>query len=142
MNAYLGALQQPLNPIYPSANALIQNLKYQTAGSNSQIGAMNTVQSLDHRRAILCTLDTQTPNGLLRSRGIKRDKLKGINGAKSAVLFFSQIFADFPLSWEFQHFGGADFRRKAQESADFRRNRFVPFSLSLLIPPYKNAVWF
>ena len=29
----------------------------------------------------------------------------------------------------------ADFRRKPQETADFRRNPFVPFSLSLLSPP-------
>ena len=63
--------------------------------------------------------------------------------------FFSQIspiFADFRFSWELQHFGGADFRRKPQETADFRRkpqetaefcrNPFVPLSLSLLIPPY------
>ena len=60
--------------------------------------------------------------------------------------WFSQIFADFRFSWELQHFGGADFRRKPQETADFhrkpqetvdfRRNPFVPFSLSLLVPPY------
>ena len=59
---------------------------------------------------------------------------------------FSLIFADFRFSWELQHFGGADFRRKPQETADFRRNPqetadfrrnpFVPFSLSLLVPPY------
>ena len=58
---------------------------------------------------------------------------------------FSLIFADFRFSWELQHFGGADFRRKPQETADFRRkpqkpadfrrNPFVPFSLSLLVPP-------
>ena len=51
---------------------------------------------------------------------------------------FSLIFADFRFSWELQHFGGADFRRKPQETADFRRkpqetadfrrNPFVPFS--------------
>ena len=49
------------------------------------------------------------------------------------------------MSWELQHFGGADFRRNPQETADFRRNPqetadfrrnpFVPFSLSLSIPP-------
>ena len=63
---------------------------------------------------------------------------------------FSLIFADFcrfSLSWELQHFRGADFRRKPQETADFRRkpqetadfrrNPFVPFSLSLLVLPYK-----
>ena len=64
----------------------------------------------------------------------------------SRIRTFSQIFADFRLSWELQHFAGADlrrkpqetadFRRKPQETADFRRNPFVPFSLSLLIPPY------
>ena len=48
---------------------------------------------------------------------------------------FSLIFADFRFSWKLQHFGGADFRRKPQEPADFRRNPFVPFSLSLLVPP-------
>ena len=32
---------------------------------------------------------------------------------------FSLIFAIF--RWELQHFGGADFRRKPQETADFRR---------------------
>ena len=72
----------------------------------------------------------------------KRDKC-----ARFAVFrWFSQIFADFRFSWELQHFGGADFRRKPpetadfrrkpQETADFRRNPFVPFSLSLLVPPY------
>ena len=45
---------------------------------------------------------------------------------------FSLIFADFRFSWELQHLGN---RRKPQESADFRRNPFVPFSLSLLFPP-------
>ena len=67
----------------------------------------------------------------------------GTNGAKFAVFRrFSLIFVDFRFSWEIQHFGSADFRRKPQENADFsqktadfRRNRFVPFSLSLLIPP-------
>ena len=46
---------------------------------------------------------------------------------------------------EASQFGGADFRRRPQEAADScrkpqetaasRRNPFVPFSLSLLIPP-------
>ena len=59
--------------------------------------------------------------------------------------FFLQILAEFCFSWELQHFGGADFRRKPQETAEFRRkpqetaefsrNPFVPLSLSLLIPP-------
>ena len=71
------------------------------------------------------------------SRGIKRDKLNGTNGTEFAVFRrFSLIFADFRFSWELQHFGGADFRRKPQETAEFCRNPFVPFSLSLLIPPY------
>ena len=53
----------------------------------------------------------------------------------------SLIFADFCLSWEAQHFGGADFRRKPQETAEvgrklretaeFCRHPFVRFSLSL-----------
>ena len=72
------------------------------------------------------------------SRGIKRDKLNGTNGAEFAVFRrISLTFADFRFSWELQHFGGADFRRKPQETADFRRNPFVPFSLSLLVPPYR-----
>ena len=64
---------------------------------------------------------------------------------------FSLIFADFRFSWESQHFGGADFRRKPQKTADFRRkpqktadfcrNPFVPFSLSLLVPPYKKKAF-
>ena len=61
----------------------------------------------------------------------------------SRIRSFSQIFADFcrfHFSWELQQFGGADFRRKPQETTDFRRNRFVPFSLSLLIPPYKDRL--
>ena len=81
-----------------------------------------------------------------RSRGTKRNKLNGTNGAKFAVFRrFSLIFADFRFSWELQHLGGADFRRKPQETAEFRRkpqetaefrrNPFVPFSSSLLIPP-------
>ena len=81
-----------------------------------------------------------------RSSGIKRDKLNGTNGAEFAVFRrFLPIFTDFRFSWKLQHFGGADFRRKLQETADFRRkpqkpadfcrNPFVPFSLSLLIPP-------
>ena len=42
----------------------------------------------------------------IQSRGIKRDKQNGTNGAKVAVFFFfffrrfSQIFADFRFSWE------------------------------------------
>ena len=77
----------------------------------------------------------------MKSRGIKRDKLKGRNGAKFAVSHrFSLIFADFRVSWELQHFGGADFRRKPQGTADFHRNPFVPFSSSLLIPPTTNAL--
>ena len=80
---------------------------------------------------------------------IERDNLNGTNGAKFAVFHrFSLIFADFRFfSWKLQHFGFADFRtkkkpqettefrRKPQETADFCRNPFVPFSLSLLIPP-------
>ena len=76
---------------------------------------------------------------------MKRDKLKGTNGAQSAVFRrFSLIFANFRFSWELQHLGSADFRRKLQETADFRRfsqKLLVPFSLSLLlflIPRYKK----
>ena len=67
------------------------------------------------------------------SRGIKRDKLNGTNRAEFAV-FFADV-CRFSLFLELQHFKGADFCRKPQETADSRRNPFVPFSLSLLIPP-------
>ena len=51
--------------------------------------------------------------------------------------FFSQILQIFAFPGncsisEAQIFA-ADFRRKPQETADFRRKRFVPFSLSLVI---------
>ena len=73
------------------------------------------------------------------SRGITRDKLNGTNRAEFAV--FSQIFADFAdfrFSWELQHFGGADFRRKPQENADFRRKPqiFAETRLSHLVRPF------
>ena len=43
------------------------------------------------------------------SSGNKRAKLKGTNGGKFAVLpRFLLIFADFRVSWELQHFTGAD----------------------------------
>ena len=85
--------------------------------------------------ALKFALDTS-----ILSRGIERDKLNGTNRAEFAVFRrFSLNFAAFRFSWELQHFGGADFRRKPQETADFRRNPFVPFSLSLLIPPYSHC---
>ena len=75
--------------------------------------------------------------------GTKRDKLNGTNAAKFAVFRrFSLIFADFRSS------GNNSIRRCrisqktagnhrfSQETADFCRNPFVPFSLSLLTPPY------
>ena len=66
----------------------------------------------------------------ISSRGTKRNKLNGANGAEFAVFHrFSLILADFPFSWELQHFGGADFaenRRFSQETADFRRKRRNP----------------
>ena len=62
----------------------------------------------------------------------KRDKRSQIWS-----FFLYIFFADFRFSWVSYYFGGADFRRKPQrKTADFCRNRFVPFSLSLLIPPY------
>ena len=83
---------------------------------------------------------TQTFGSGHLSRGNRRDKLKGTNGANFAVFWF----ADFRFSWELQHFRGAEFRRKPQETADFRRkpqetsefcrNPFCQFSLSLLLP--------
>ena len=48
-----------------------------------------------------------------------RDKLNGTNRAEFAAFRrFSLIFADFRFSWELQHFGGADFRGKPQETAE------------------------
>ena len=80
-----------------------------------------------------------------KSRGNKRNNLNGTNGAKFAV-----FFADFRWLFLFCRFLGitafrrrrflqktADFCRKPQETADFRRNPFVPFSSSLLIPTKK-----
>ena len=83
----------------------------------------------------------------LHSEGNKRDKLKWTNAQDSQFFAdFRRFLLIFRFSWELQHFGGADFRRKPQETADFRRkpqetadfrrNPFVPFSLSLLVPPY------
>ena len=74
-----------------------------------------------------------------KSRGIKRDKLNGTNGANSQ--FFSQIFADFCrflfLVGILQHFGGADFRRKPQIFAENRRKPqiFAENRLSHLVCP-------
>ena len=58
---------------------------------------------------------------------------------------FSLIFADFcrfSLFLVITAFRGRRFsqktagnRRFSQETADFRRNPFVPFSVSLLVPP-------
>ena len=87
--------------------------------------------SIDPTSAIRTRLRTpflRTPFLRLLSRGNKRDKLKGTNGAEFAVFRrFSLMIADFRFSWELQHFRGADFRRKPQQTADFRRNPFVPF---------------
>ena len=79
-----------------------------------------------------------------KSRGNRKDKLKGQTEPNSqhfaGFRWFLQIFR---FSWEFTAFRRrgflqetADFRRKVQETADFRRNPSVPFSLSLLLPPY------
>ena len=82
---------------------------------------------------------SSSPLGAVSSQGIKRDKLKGTNGAKFAVFFrrFSLIFADFRFSWESQHFGRADNRRSWESQhlgrADFRRKpQIFAVSLSLL----------
>ena len=97
--------------------------------AGAEINSMDSFEPLSFKTRSTTTKDKN-------SGGIKRDKLKGTNGAKFAVFRrFWLIFADFRFSWELQHFGSADFRRKPQEPADFCRNRFVPFSLSLLIPP-------
>ena len=81
------------------------------------------------------------------SRGTKRDKLSGTNGVKFTVSRrFSLIFADFRFFLGIIAFGRRRFslktagnRRFSQKTADFCRSRFVPFSLSLLIPPYLGA---
>ena len=55
-------------------------------------------------------------------KGNRRDKLNGTNRAEFAVFHRSSlILTDFRFSWKAQHFGGADFCRKPQETADFRR---------------------
>ena len=46
------------------------------------------------------------------SRGTTRDKPTWTNRAEFAV--FRRFLQIFRLSWELQHFGGADFRRKPQ----------------------------
>ena len=85
-----------------------------------------------------CHTNTTVWRAMQDSRGTKRDKLKGTNGAKFAVFFF--FFADLFFRW-FCRFslclGITSFRNRrfSQKTADFRRNRFVPFSLSLLVPP-------
>ena len=72
------------------------------------------------------------------SRGMKRDKLNGTNGAEFPV------FADF--CWFLIYLGMincsiseaqlfAENHRKPQSFAEFCRNLFVPFSLSRLLPP-------
>ena len=96
-------------------------------------------------KCVLAALSCRNPLEIaamsaLRQGGSKRDKLNWTNRAEF-FRRFSLIFADFCASWESQHFGGADFRRKPQETADFRRkpqetadfrrNLFVPFGLSL-----------
>ena len=78
------------------------------------------------------------------------DTLQGTNGAKFAVFFadFRCVFCRFLLerflrstAFRRRRFSRSkpqetsDFRRKLRESADFRRNPFVLFSLSVIIPP-------
>ena len=74
---------------------------------------------------------------LLMSREIWRDKLKGTNKAKFAVICWClQIFTDFPGNHSISEaLTIAENRRKQQI---FRRNPFVPFSLLTLIPPYNG----
>ena len=70
-------------------------------------------------------------------KGIKRDKLKGTNGAKFVVFRRFSLFlgiAAFRKRRFLQKTAGK--RRFAQKTADFCRNWFVLFSLSLLVPPY------
>ena len=66
------------------------------------------------------------------SGGIRRDKLNGTNGA----VFFFADFRRFLLIFTFFLEIIALWRcRFSQETAEFCRNPFVPFSLFLLIPP-------
>ena len=78
------------------------------------------------------------PPPLSRCLRINRDKPKGTTGAKFTVFRrVSLIFAvpGIHSIWEAQIFAGnRRFSQKRQETAEFRRNPFVPFSLSLLIP--------
>ena len=64
--------------------------------------------------------------------------IKGTNAAKLAVFRrLSQLSADFRFSWEVQHFGGADFRRRQQETVNFRRKphrRFLQKPMCLIHP--------
>ena len=93
----------------------------------------------------ICARTRQQAHGCRPGRLLDRSPtLKGQTEPNSQFFFrrFLQTFAFF-FSWELQHFGGADFRRKPQIFAEnlrkpqiFRRNRFVPFSLSLVIPSY------
>ena len=60
-------------------------------------------------------------------------------GQAEPVSRFSQIFVDFRFSWELQHFGGAECRRKPQETADFRREpqkNFAEARLSHIVCPF------
>ena len=57
-------------------------------------------------------------------------------------LIFAQIFADFPGIYSISEAQRlfAENRGKPQKTADFRRNRFVPFSSSLLVSPYLRVL--
>ena len=92
-----------------------------SARPNPKKGAPETENPLKHR---VYSAD----HGV--SRGIKWDKLNGTNFRR-----FLRIVA-FPRNYsilEAQVFAGN--YRFSQKTADFRRNPFVPFSLSLLVPP-------
>ena len=71
--------------------------------------------------------DNVNKSCVLESGGTKRDKLKGTNARNSQFFAdFRRFLLIFAFSWELQHFGGADFRRKPQETADFRRKPQKP----------------
>ena len=78
-----------------------------------------------------------------KSRGIKRDKLNGTNRAKFAVFRrFSLIFADFLFFWGITALRRRRFSQKtagnrtfSQETADFRRNPFVPLVKACAVRP-------
>ena len=81
---------------------------------------------------------------MVNSGRAKRETAKGRNRTRNAHFRrFLQIFADFRLALQIKGFGSRRFaqktagnRRSSQETADFCRNRFLPFVVSLLARSY------